>query len=257
LPEDWVVALPSGATLLTPEGIAALHAIRNALEESTDGVVLLQDFLVEAMVTLHAQYRRWARHRLNGVIGLLEGTDKPLQAQAAGVLVALLLNDNTSREKALPRYGDSNPEQRKTIDDAFLAVARAFTKTAAPGSQTRSGSGGLISGWPMHEIARRFGTGLVVEKPTEAEAGFVYIDSASVQRAIELVARDMRRGNREIPSVEAFEAGVEAVVRTLHEVSAQLAGARAFHESPPNTRRVRARLVEAYAEQVLSREDAI
>lgn len=254
LPDEWVVLLPSGASLLTPEGVAGVHALRTALDEQTDGIVMLNEHLVDALAALHVQYRKWSRHRLDSVIGLLEGTDKPLQAQAAGVLIALLFNGNTSRDHALPRFGESNPQQRKIIDDAFFTAAKAFVKEVSPTSLTRSGSGRLISGWPMHEIARRVGAELVVEKPTEIEPGYVYLDSAAIPRAVDLIARDLQRGNRDIPSLDAFESGVDGVANSLQSVSAQLAGARAFHETPPNTRRTRDHLLQAYARQFRENE---
>lgn len=255
MPQEWLLPLPSGSHVLTPEGVAALHLLRDALSAEEGSVIVLRDHVDAVLDALLAQYRTWSRHRISSVIGLLEGKDKPLQAQAAGTLITLLINNNVGPERSLPRYGEANLNRRNLIDEAFFNAVNSFTRVIAPKSRTKSGGGSLISGWYLGEIARRFGKGFVSTPPHEDMPGHAYVERDAVPRAILLIARDISRGNRDIPSVATFALAVGELVDSFRNNRSALAGLGALYESPTTTRAIRAQLLEAYEREYLAARD--
>lgn len=244
-PDRWLLRVGDDKHVLTPEGVAGLHALRACLSE--DGETVLPALASRGPAgTLLDQYKEWNEHRIRSVVGLLRGEDKPLQVQAAGVVIALLVNDSTSPDRAVRRFAQGQQRARDDIDRAFFAPVQAFTVRIAPGSKTRSGGSRLISGWPLGEVARRLGGSLLVTKEQADRPGLAYIAPGRSDDALRVVARDLARGNRRRPTPETLEAGFLDLVSAFREQRGVLAGYGQLHEDPPNTERLRYKLLDQY-----------
>jgi len=248
VPASWLFYLPEDRTLLGPEGIAGMHAVRMALSAGDSEAVHLDESLDTAVEALLLQYKRWSRHRLTGVVKLLEGDEKPLQIQAIGTLLALLINNNVGSSSGVGRYNEREVEKRDAIDTAFFEPVRAFTKVLAPESKVKSGGSKLISGWTMYEIARRFGPGFHVEPGRENRPGSVYIEPDRVSHAIALIARDLNRGHRRRTNLAELATAFDRLVEVFRENRGTLAGFGELNESADRTALVRQQLLSAFAE---------
>ncbi len=244
-PKAWLLPVDDGRALLTPEGVAGMHTLRLSLDAGGD-TLLLASVARPCASALLTRYGSWNQHRIRSVVSLLRGEDKPLQVQAAGVVVALLVNDSTAPAKAVRRFAQGNARARDDIDRAFFESVRAFTAKVAPDSKTRSGGAKLISGWPLGEAARRLGGALVVTKEKEDQPGLAYIAPGRSADAIHVLTRDLARGHRRRPTVEIFEAGYLDLVRAFRTQRGVLAGYGQLHEDPRNTEALRGQLVESY-----------
>jgi hypothetical protein len=246
LPSDWILVLPRSRAILTPEGVVAMHVLQDATAATDDSSIFLRAATVEGCFRLLVQYRAWNRHRIEGVVALLEGRDKPLQHPAIGTLLTLLVNDNVGQRNALTRAGDNERERRRIIDEAFFGAVRAFTQVLSPTSRIKSGGDRLISGWYLGEISRRLGAGIRVTQPSAEEAGVVYLHEDAVQPALALVARDLARGNRIRPDLPVLALAYDALVDAFLERRGALASYGELHESPRLTARRREQLLAAY-----------
>lgn len=251
VPHIWYLSIADGAIVLTPEGVSGLHALRWALEFADEGqIVRLASSAQRASDQLLVVYRHWSQHRIRGVIGLLRGEEKPLQVQAAGLLIALLLNDHIGEDRALPRYGESDAGRRDEIDEAFFAPIARFTQELAPQTKLKSGAQRLITGWTMGEVARRLGPALVVTKPADNDPGLAYVAPSGVDAAIDLLTRDLARGNRKQPTVAQLEKGLDVFVEEFRASKGAFAGYGILHETNTNTARLRRVILRKYEEQL-------
>lgn len=250
VPPRWLLRLPDEKLLLTPEGVAGMHALRNALVRNSGDAILLEESVLESSAVLLDRYVSWSRHRINGVVGLLEGIDKPLQVQAAGALIALLINNNVGRGSAISRQDSRDLARRDAVDQAFFEPVAAFTRVIAPNSKIKSGGAKLISGWPMGEIARRFGFGFVATSPKDSGPGLIYIEPEEVDRAIELIAKDLARGHRRRPTVSELASAIDELVEVFRQNRSVLAGYGELHENSTNTDAIRGKILAAYSDQL-------
>ena len=133
------LSVGQGKWLVTPEGRCVLDLLKSLPKyQAVHYVTAAQVAPYERR--LASLYRDWSRHRLNSVVELLEGTNKPLQIPAAGIVVALLVNRSTSQDRAMVRF-TSDPE-RSVVDKAFFAPGaglrrRSVTEPAAQRSQRK------------------------------------------------------------------------------------------------------------------------
>ena len=250
VPGRWLLRLPDEKLLLTPEGVAGMHALQYSLARSAGDAVLLEESVLESTAALLDRYVSWSRHRVNGVVRLLEGVDKPLQVQAAGALIALLINNNVGRTNAISRQDSRDLARRDAVDQAFFKPVAAFTRAIAPNSKIKSGGAKLISGWPMGEIARRFGSGFVANSPKDSGPGLIYIEPEGVERAIELIAKDLARGHRRRPTVNELAIAIDELVDVFRQNRSVLAGYGELHENSTNTAAIRGRILAAYGDQL-------
>jgi hypothetical protein len=246
LPEIWFLRVPVNKALLTPEGIAAMHALSSALKDNPASAIETRAYAEAATAALLARYRAWGHHRIRGVVGLLEGTDKPLQVQGAGILLALLVNGNVGEESALSRAGIGAVDKRDAIDRAFDAGVQAFTESLAPNSKRKSGSERLISGWKLGEVARRLGGGLVVKQSSDRSHDAVFVRPDRRDAALKLIARDLARGNRTIPSTAELGHAFDELVSAFLKERMTLASFGELHENARDTERLRAELLSQY-----------
>lgn len=247
VPADFVdpgppLTLRAGADrwLITPEGRCAMELFLQLKPPLYYPLRIDEQETLRFDQLLGHLYRKWSRHRLQSVIDLLEGSQKPLQIPAAGVVIALLVNRCTSEERALARYPAGSAQE--IIDAAFFAAVQAFSQILAPSS--RRGRTGLISGWMLYEARRRLGEAMVVIDARRGRPGKVWIDSGHVQEVIALVARDLVRGHRKHATTPRLEEAFDALVVMLRKHLPMLAGYGLVHERPQETARLRERLVE-------------
>ena len=91
--------------------------------------------------------------QLRSVVDLLAGETKPLQIAAAGVVIALLVNRNTSEDRAIVRFASGR--ERDLIDQAFFAPVEGSRGFWLLRTQQPRGDPKLISGWMLYEARRR------------------------------------------------------------------------------------------------------
>jgi hypothetical protein len=197
---------------------------------------------------LASLYRGWGLHRLRSVVDLLAGETKPLQIAAAGVVIALLVNRNTSEDRAIVRYASGR--ERDLIDQAFFAPVEAFAKILAPQRNESRGDPKLISGWMLYEARRRLDGCLVLVETKGRVNGKVWIREEDEEEVIRVVTRDLARGHRMRATPERFGEAYDALVVSLRRSLPRLAAYELVHERPKNTDRLRLRLVDSLRESL-------
>ena len=232
----FTVSVAPGRVLITPEGRCSIDLLKKLPADRAEH--LITDELVQPYERRLAHlYQNWSRHRLNSVVQLLAGTDKPLQISAAGVIVALLVNRSTSQERALVRF---RAEPRRTIvDQAFFAPILAFANVLAPSDRRTTLSSQLISGWILYEVRRRVGDSIELMEARSGSDGAVWIMAHRVEEVIDIVARDLIRGHRAHPTLEEFAMAFDALVQEMRNQSSVLAGFGLAYERPTETQRLR------------------
>lgn len=227
-----VVVVGSGRYLVTPEGRCVLDLLDTTVGDEKSPIRVSEE-IGRYERRLAVLYRNWARHRLDSVIALLAGEERPLQIPAAGVVIALLVNRSTSRERAMARFTEDPP--RRVVDDAFFACVSAFADVIAPDRRQGSLSSRLISGWMLYEVRRRLGGSLVLEPASEGPDEAVWIAAQQMPQVCDIVCRDLTRGHRVQVEPAIFGKAFDALVVELRRNSSALAGYGLAHERPHET----------------------
>lgn len=243
--QPWTIRVDASRFLLTPEGLCALDLL-DGLPEDVPGHVLVPSQLAKYERLLNSLYREWSRHRLNSVIELLQGTTKPLQVPASGVVLALLVNRCTTEERALTRFASG--AKREMVDKAFFAPVQAFSEAIAPGRRGNRNDPRLVSGWMLYEAGRRIGPGLVIQDAKKGQDGKVWLEGNAVDGVISLLARDLQRGHRTKVTAASFAQAFEMLVVNLRDELPALAPFGLAHERPLETARLRNHLLKAWAQ---------
>jgi len=102
----------------------------------------------------------------------------------------------------------------------------------------------------LYEAARRLGDGLVVEEARNGHDGKVWIRPEAEGDAIDVVARDLIRGNRAHATQERMGQAYDALVSALRKELPKLAGFGLVHERPQNTEELRQRLLAALGQRI-------
>jgi hypothetical protein len=242
--DPWTMPVGESRFLVTPEGRCALDLLQNLASQPFHVIGPVEVSPYERRLLL--LYKTWGRHRLNSVVELLRGTTKPLQVPAAGVVLALLVNRCTSKERALTRFA-SGP-QREMIDRAFFAPVHAFSDAVSPTRRGNRNDPRLVSGWMLYEAGRRIGPGLHIIDAKGGRDGKVWIDSNSVDDVIKLLARDLQRGHRTRVTANVLREAFDALVASLREELVGLAPFGLSHERPIETRLLRERMLVALSQ---------
>ena len=236
--------------LVTPEGRCVLDLLREHMYSDLSLIMITDSEADKYYRKLAVLYREWGLHRLQSVIDLLAGETKPLQVAAAGVLIALLVNRNTSEERALTRF--SSGRERELIDQAFFAPVEAFSEIMAPQRRQSRVDPRLISGWMLYEARRRL-DGCIVLVETKGRAnGKVWIREEREDEVIRVVTRDLARGHRMRPTIDRFGEAYDALVASLRRSLPRLAAYELVHERPKNTDRLRIRMLNNLRESLES-----
>jgi len=232
-PQKWLV---------TPEGRCVIDLLEKLLLSPNSGGYIIDDrLLVPYDRLLAALYRDWGRHRLQSVVDLLRGSNKPLQIPAAGVVIALLVNRCTSEERALTRFASGSPKE--FVDRAFFTPVQAFADILSPSHRGNRHNPRLVSGWMLYEARRRLGDGLAVLDARGGIDGKVWIRPESEADVIQTVARDLARGHRARATPERFGDAFDALVAGLRRELPKLAAFGLMHERPRDTHRLRAQFL--------------
>ena len=236
LPAPAILIVDSERSLLTPEGRVLLWAIESStLGQTYSDVYIAAGTAQMGLTALSSLYREWSRQRIDGVAGLLNGETATLRPTAAGLLLVLLLNRNTSPERRLP--APESPLASDEMSTAIAAPAIAFARELA-GSERASERGiDLYRGWGMGEISRRLGSGL------HRAADGVWItpeaEPAARRRLIEAMAD--RPPNVRLRLGKA----IDAALAEYERVRPALSGLGLAHERPSNTRKLKTDLLAA------------
>ena len=235
--------------LVTPEGRCLLQLL-DVLDQTPS---LVEGVAVPLERLLLDTYRTWNRHRLDSVVALLDGDNKPLQIPAAGVVLALLVNRCTAEDRALTRFADD--PARNVIDEAFFDAVSTFATSLVPQRRGTRANATLISGWMLYEAGRRIGHGLVVVETRGGKNGAVWIEESATEHVLDVVARDLARGHRSKVTVPALGAAFDVLVDALRGRMPQLAGYHLAHERPVATAQLRQQLLAVF-ERALVRPGA-
>ncbi len=230
-------------SLVTPEGRCALDLFMH-LARSRKGQVIRDIQLVPYDRLLGQLYREWSRRRIQSVVGLLAGGEKPLQIAAAGVVIALLINRSTSPERALRRFPAG--AARDVIDEAFFEAVKEFARTLSP-KQRATRDPRLISGWMLYEARRRLGDDvLTVEGARPDTEGRLWIAESKQDQVIDVVARDLARGHGARVTPDALSKALDGLVAAFRSQIPRLAGFGLANERPNNTAKVCEALIQKF-----------
>lgn len=232
LKQPHVLQVAANKLLITPEGRVALDVLRRRLVDGDDVVVLTSEGLLPSLELLLTNYRRWSRHRLEQTLALLAGEAEPLRLPAIGVLIGLIVNRNIGPERAMPV---ADQHTRDIVERALLEPAAAFAQQLGA-ERLNISKESLYRGWMLHEVSRRLPTALVAGTAVSIVPG-------EEPAAIDLAARELARRDVDTAAVaRAFGALVDRLRAHLPTLAAH---GLAF-ERAPDTRRVRADLIERF-----------
>ncbi len=238
--ELTVAGATSGARLVTPEALIVLFCLESGLSgsvnQSTHRIVRLPEpeaaLGVEVLLDV---YRSWSRRRYEDVVGLLTSEPSTLRPAAAGLLLFLLINGNTSHDRALRRPKD--PRDLELVSRTVHTVAATYAAALA-GKPASERATDLYRGWALGELRRRFGPSL----HTSFDEG-IWLDPAAVPDAIERLGDDLaRRRDRARSDVVA---GLDAAFAEYAASRRALAGLGLAFERASATSSLRSSLIGA------------
>jgi len=238
----FTILVGPGKRLVTPEGRCALELLSRL--ESEGPHIITDAQLTPYERRLGLLYRSWSRHRLQSVVNLLMGKDKPLQIPAAGVVLTLLVNRSTAEERALTRFSSGSPKD--LVDRAFFNSVEAFVRILTPGRKATTNNPRLLSGWMLGEARRRLGESLVVLDSKGVEDRKVWISSGTEDMVVDIVARDLARGHRPKVTLELLGSAFDALVDSLRRELPTLAAFGLVHERPRDTQQLRENLLFSF-----------
>ncbi len=224
--------------LPTPEGIALWGLLGNLLEDGVSDIVAFRSEHIAACATWASNvYRDSALKRLRKVAHLQRGEGAPMLPPVVGLLVLLLVNRNDAAERALP--GVQNREDLEVVSQAFLAPLNAFADALKTGRRDPEHYS-LYGGYLISEAKRRLGRAIVHDQDA------LYIDEPNT--VLDFIARDLSKRN-ELDAerlMTAFDALVDAY---RSKALGRLSRLRAAYEDVSRTARLRADLLDKYAER--------
>jgi hypothetical protein len=232
LREPLALEIDAERRLITPEGRAVLGLLRRMLVEEEDPLLIRDEPLRTVERQLLHLYRRWSRHRLDQVLSLLRGGDKPLQVPAIGILLTLLVARATAPDRAIRRTG--NERDRREIESALFAAAEAFAARIAPSEKRQMSKERLVGGWTIGEVARRIPSAITADKD------LVYVEPGHEDEAVGLVARELA----ERVDAAAVAAAFDDLVNTFRVRLPSLAAHGLAFERSPDTGRLRQALLD-------------
>ncbi|MCY3923456.1 MAG: hypothetical protein OXG27_13840 [Chloroflexi bacterium] len=248
----WTLEVAPASYLVTPEGRCLIDYLSSRYSDRSEGGTAR--IIDEYDRLLGSLYRAWSRHRIESVVGLLAGTDKPLQIPAAGVVIALLANRCTDERRALTRFAGG--PNKHLVDSAFFAPVQRFADVLSPSGRRDRTNQTLVSGWMLYEARRRLGGGLEVRDARGGKDGKVWVRADAVADVIRRVAQDLSRGHRAHATPELFAVAFDALVEELRVQLPSLAAFGLIHERPRDTARLRAQFLEHLTELQLTDDES-
>lgn len=214
-PATLALDIGGGAWLLTPEGRVAIPALGAALAGQKDGQIEIDELDIAAAEHLLADtYRQWTRYRLQRVLTLREGQDRPMLPAAIATALFLLVNGNVGAKWALVQPKDE--ETRERLDAAVTLPVQKFAEGIAPRDRASTADRRhlqLYNGYGLSEARRRLGSDLVLERDPDSvgRSKRLYIEPGSEPRIVEALARELKtRGVSREDLTAAFDEMIEA-----------------------------------------------
>jgi hypothetical protein len=217
--------------LVTPEGRIAIQVLRELERKFNEGsVIIAPDFVGASLLVAYEVYKDWSLHRIERVLGLHEGKGERVHPAALGVLLWLLVNRSTTRERALNLEALS-PDNRARVRAAIGRTIDAFVDALSKSRQAHQPTE-RFDDWPLSEARRRVGSALT--------SGDIYVREELADKVLQTVAAEVssRASSSKSEALEAFDRLVEAYRRELPT----LAPLDIAHESGGESRRLRQRL---------------
>ena len=242
---DLIEQVDQRRVLVGPEGRVAMWIVAAGLtvaesDESDDPLWFSQQQIVTAWATLHKTYLEWNRQRLRDVTGLLREETATLRPSAIALLLVLLMNRNTAKDRRLPA-----PVEAKLSSDVSRAIAQpalAFTQALGGARDSKADARGLeiYRGWATGEIARRLGSGFHREDGIWIDEDAV---SAAEDRLVAALAGRPRKQLEQVPfALDALRNEYERVRPTLTTLGIA-------HERPSVTNRLVGKILRAVQER--------
>jgi hypothetical protein len=191
-----------------------------------------------------SRYRGWASQRLEQVTALRSGAGaETLQAKSAGLVLGLLINRSTDRNRAArPNEGAAAPQG---IEKAIFAAAEAFAARIAERNERSAREDRFKGGYAVTEARRRL-RDLHIEQAAGDAAGPLYFLSPGSEAGVvtSLAAELARRPKLTEPALDKAFAALVGAYREELSRSAWLGG---FYERPAETESIRRQLLAAFA----------
>jgi hypothetical protein len=245
--EPFILDLPRGRRLVTYEGRLLLDEIRTALlEDQRDPVILSATRFDDSMDLLIDRYRELVRRKLDSVTKYQDVDRAPaLHPSGIGVLLFLLINRSTDRDRAIERVNDS--QEFNALDDAVTSAIDRFVRVlnSDKAVKTNREQYSLYGGYAISEAARRLGSeNLIVSK----NPLLLYLTPNGEKAAIELVLHELRRrGTSRQAGLDAFDALLDG-----YDVArGSLARFKVGFERPADTAALRETIAEALSSEAV------
>lgn len=249
---DLVEPIDAERMVVSPEGRVAMWILaagirdRDLSADASDPLWLSRHQISVAWATLTDTYRKWNRQRLRDVTGLLREETASLRPSVLGLLLVLLINRNTSKERRLP--ASTSPRLSDDITRAVAEPALAFVQALSGERDSRADARGLdvYRGWVIGEIARRLGSGL------HREDG-IWIDESAVPGAEDrLLAALLNRSPEQLPLVIK---ALNILLAEYQRVRPQLTTLGIAYERPSVTRRLFDKITRGVNEKLSAGDD--
>lgn len=248
---DLIERIDDRRVLVSPEGRVAMWIIAAGLDlaetvESEDALWFSQQQVMTAWATLHGTYLGWNRQRIRDVTGLLREETATLRPSAIALLLVLLINRNTAKERRLPAPGEA--ELSNDVSRAIARPALAFTRALGGARDSKADARGLeiYRGWAAGEIARRLGSGF------HREDG-IWIDEDMVPAAEDrLVAALAGRPAKQLAEVPF---ALDALRSEYERVRPLLTTLGIAHERPSVTNRLVYKILRAVEERLAGADE--
>jgi hypothetical protein len=221
--------------IITVEGRIVLAVLDEAETVVGSSLVVSTAQLAGALETAATTYASWSNYQLRDVVGLLRGAGPPMLPQVLALLVLLLVNRSTTRDRGISQDRGSNSVHE--VDEAIRQALIAFADAIKPTSRRRDPAHfSLYGGYLASEASRRLGSDLVRDSEK------IYIADGREHAVLDLVARDLARR----PEVDEprFAEAFDRLVEMLRGPVGRLALHGSAHEQPRHTAEVRAQLLD-------------
>lgn len=248
---DLVEKVDDTRVLVSPEGRVAMWILAVGLDLSEDSqpdesIWFSQQHVMSAWALLHDTYLEWNRQRIRDVTGLLRDETATFRPSAIALLLVLLINRNTSKERRLPA-----PVEARLSNDVSRAIAQpalAFTKALGGTRDSKADARGLeiYRGWAAGEIARRLGSGF------HREDG-IWIDEDTVGAAEDRLVTAL--AGRPAKQLEQVPFALNSLRHEYERVRPQLTTLGIAHERPSVTKRLVEKIVRAVGERAAEPDD--
>jgi hypothetical protein len=232
------VQLGNDRVLLNLEGRATLWVLeRNrplwqSADPSADSFLPSEDCFF-AIASVEKTYRDWTQQKIQSVSELMQSETSTLRPSAAGLLLFLLLNRHTSKDRGLPL--PTSAARSETISDAISGPVLAFAQGISGSSKASDRGVDLYRGWALGEIQRRLGDDL------RKEDDLLWIEASALERVIGRLI-DAVAGRT---TQDGMSAALSAAMGAYEESRSRLASIGIAYERPSSTAELFGRMSSA------------